>query len=138
MLVWDENHELDRYAEVEKLVRRDRNHPSVIIWSLCNEKMCDQMIHGGVPAFNADGLMDKQIFQRWDPSMGRPVSANPHDFSNWSVSAVVCWAWPDLTAPGCAGGAATGCRWCADDSRARHSCAHHAGPKGPETAPSWT
>jgi beta-galactosidase/beta-glucuronidase len=30
MLVWDENHRLDRYAEVEALVRRDRNHPSVV------------------------------------------------------------------------------------------------------------
>ena len=46
MLVWDENHKLDRYSEVEALVRRDRNHPSVIIWSLCNE---------GGPSFQSPG-----------------------------------------------------------------------------------
>ena len=28
MLVWDENHKVDRYDAVEALVRRDRNHPS--------------------------------------------------------------------------------------------------------------
>ena len=32
MLVWDENHRVDRLDEVETLVRRDRNHPSVVIW----------------------------------------------------------------------------------------------------------
>jgi hypothetical protein len=37
-------------------------------------------ISGGVPAFDADGLIDKHIFERFDPLGGRPVSANPHDF----------------------------------------------------------
>ena len=32
LLVWDENHKVDRSAAAETLVRRDRNHPSVIIW----------------------------------------------------------------------------------------------------------
>lgn len=86
MLVWDENHKVDRPAEAEALVRRDRNHPSVIIWSLCNEGMCDRGIKGGVPAFDAAGLIDKQIFEKFDPLMGRVVSANPHDFKNWSTN----------------------------------------------------
>ena len=60
------------------LVRRDRNHPSVVIWSLCNEGMCDRGIKGGVPAFDAAGLIDKRLFEKWDPLMGRVVSANPH------------------------------------------------------------
>ena len=32
LLVWDENHKVDRSAAAETLVLRDRNHPSVIIW----------------------------------------------------------------------------------------------------------
>eukprot|EP01043_Picozoa_sp_COSAG02_P080821 COSAG02_NODE_19409_length_883_cov_1.146684_2_plen_43_part_01 len=32
---------------------RSLNHPSVVIWSLCNEGMCDRGIKGGVPAFDA-------------------------------------------------------------------------------------
>ena len=31
-LVWDENHRASQPDEAEILVRRDRNHPSVIIW----------------------------------------------------------------------------------------------------------
>jgi beta-galactosidase len=37
MLVWDENHRNGEYEEATTLVLRDRNHASVIIWSLCNE-----------------------------------------------------------------------------------------------------
>lgn len=42
MLVMDENRLLGsepaNLARLEELVRRDRNHPSVFIWSLCNEE----------------------------------------------------------------------------------------------------
>jgi len=45
ILVLDENRHLasgpDTMAELESLVRRDRNHPSVILWSLCNEEFLD-------------------------------------------------------------------------------------------------
>ena len=37
MLVWDENHRNGQYDEAATLVLRDRNHASVIIWSICNE-----------------------------------------------------------------------------------------------------
>ena len=33
-LVWDENHRNGEDAQVPLLVRRDRNHPSVVIWSI--------------------------------------------------------------------------------------------------------
>jgi beta-galactosidase len=36
MVVWDENHRNGQPDEMEILIRRDRNHPSVVIWSLCN------------------------------------------------------------------------------------------------------
>ena len=89
MLVWDENHKVDRPSQAEALVRRDRNHPSVIIWSLCNEGMCDRGIKGGVPAFDAAGMIDKRLFEKFDPLMGRVVSANPHDFRNWSTNGTI-------------------------------------------------
>ena len=37
MLVWDENHRNGQPAEADVLAKRDRNHPSIIIWSICNE-----------------------------------------------------------------------------------------------------
>jgi beta-galactosidase len=42
MLVMDENRHLgdstDNLAEVASMVLRDRNHPSIIMWSMCNEQ----------------------------------------------------------------------------------------------------
>ena len=42
MLVMDENRKLgdtqERLDEVVNMVKRDRNHPSIIIWSMCNEE----------------------------------------------------------------------------------------------------
>ena len=42
MLVMDENRRMDDTPEtlgqLERLIRRDRNHPSIIIWSLGNEE----------------------------------------------------------------------------------------------------
>jgi len=42
MLVMDENRHLgnspDNLAEVANMVQRDRNHPSIIMWSMCNEQ----------------------------------------------------------------------------------------------------
>ncbi len=47
MLVVDENRRFDdtpeTLSQVERLVRRDRNHPSVVLWSLGNEEFKDQM-----------------------------------------------------------------------------------------------
>jgi beta-galactosidase len=45
ILVLDENRYLssspDSMADLKSMVRRDRNHPSVILWSLCNEEFLD-------------------------------------------------------------------------------------------------
>jgi beta-galactosidase len=47
MLVVDENRRFDDTTEtlsqVERLIRRDRNHPSVVLWSLGNEEFADKM-----------------------------------------------------------------------------------------------
>jgi len=70
MLVWDENHHNGLDTEMEALVLRDRNHPSVIIWSLCNEALCNT----DNPAGDAARL--NALSKVLDPSMGRLVSAN--------------------------------------------------------------
>lgn len=67
-LVWDENHRNGQPEEAEILVKRDRNHPSVIIWSICNEKLC--------AGTTQQAKEVKDVFHSNDPLLGRPVSAN--------------------------------------------------------------
>ena len=68
--VWDENHAIHpivaNKGEVETMVKRDRNHPSVIMWSLCNEILCNH--------FNAtEAAAAKATIVALDTS--RPVTA---------------------------------------------------------------
>lgn len=48
MLVWDENRNFadvpQYYDDLASMILRDRNHPSIIMWSLCNEVGCMQGI----------------------------------------------------------------------------------------------
>jgi beta-galactosidase len=72
MLVWDENHRNrvtdDMIDDLKSLILRDRNHPSVIMWSLCNEALCE--------SFNADSAAQlKPIVKELDPKGQRPVTA---------------------------------------------------------------
>lgn len=55
-------------ADFESLVRRDRNHPSVILWSLGNEEMDIQKNETGVRVFSRL----QQLAHRLDPS--RPAT----------------------------------------------------------------
>ena len=51
--------------------------------------MCDRGIPkgpDGSPGWDYSGRLAKAVFKKWDPAMGRPVSANPHDFGNWSTN----------------------------------------------------
>ncbi|MCE5299453.1 MAG: beta galactosidase jelly roll domain-containing protein, partial [Spirochaetia bacterium] len=72
MFVIDENRRLGDSAEVlsqaEAMVLRDRNHPSIIMWSICNEEK-EQGTDLG--AKRAKAL--KQVINRCDPS--RPITA---------------------------------------------------------------
>jgi beta-galactosidase len=76
MLVWDENHKNGQTDEAVALVRRDRNHPSVIIWSICNEVLCDagDGLNGPISMKSAQDIID--VYHDMDFAMGRPVSAN--------------------------------------------------------------
>ena len=72
MLVMDENRHLgdapDNLEEVASMVRRDRNHPSVILWSMCNEQP-----EAGSPAGGRVFAAMKAAVLQWDPT--RPVTS---------------------------------------------------------------
>jgi beta-galactosidase len=70
--VWDENHrniyDGDWISDLESLILRDRNHPSIILWSLCNEVLCMN--------FNASSASQlKALVKKLDPLGGRLVTA---------------------------------------------------------------
>ena len=74
-MCWDENRDYGAkygggvYAiAMHDMVKRDRNHPSVIMWSFCNEAECSQ--------FDSDysGLAFRAAAKGVDPT--RPVTAN--------------------------------------------------------------
>jgi beta-galactosidase len=72
MLVMDENRNFgsspEHLAQLRSMVVRDRNHPSVILWSVCNE----EAIQGTIVAGNIARAMQAEV-KRLDPS--RPVTA---------------------------------------------------------------
>ena len=77
IVVWDENRRFgdnDLWVQAEgDMVKRDRNHPSVMIWSFCNEVGCQlsEDIEEKV------GLEFREISYHYDSF--RPVSANHVD-----------------------------------------------------------
>lgn len=77
MVVVDENRLFDDNPEYVQnmvdLVQRDRNHPSVIIWSFCNEGGCEGDHEKGGPAF-------QNVTERYDGT--RPTLANMFTFGD--------------------------------------------------------
>jgi len=72
-VVWDENHRNGQRDQIPYLVKRDRNHPSVVIWSICNEVLCNSGT-----AQDAKDIVN--LIHSLDPFSGRPVSANQNGY----------------------------------------------------------
>ena len=82
LLVWDENRNFannTQYLQDQAdMINRDKNHPSVIIWSLCNEGGC---MEGSANGGNV-GKMFEAIIHRIDNVNTRKISAGlKHLFS---------------------------------------------------------
>jgi len=75
LLVWDENRNFannTQYLQDQTdMINRDKNHPSIVIWSLCNEGGC---MEGSANGGNV-GKMFESIIHRIDNVNTRPVSA---------------------------------------------------------------
>jgi len=77
VVVMDENrlfaNKTEYVENMGALVKRDRNHPSVVIWSFCNEAGCEGDREAGGPRF-------REISYRYDGS--RPTLANMFTFAD--------------------------------------------------------
>jgi beta-galactosidase len=86
MLVMDETRTMssntEALSQLERMIRRDRNHPSVILWSLGNEEP-EQGTERGVRIVSSM----KRLARRLDPS--RPVTAAMDNAWGQGISAVV-------------------------------------------------
>jgi len=72
-VVWDENHRNGQRDQIPYLVKRDRNHPSIVIWSICNEVLCNS-------GTTQDAKDIVNLIHSYDPYSGRPVSANQNGY----------------------------------------------------------
>ena len=87
VVVWDENRQFgdnDIWVDNERdMVKRDRNHPSIMVWSFCNEAGC-----------NLDTSIEKTVGQRFkdvskEEDKFRPVSANQNGHIGGGLSSVI-------------------------------------------------
>ena len=89
MMVWDETRRFDDsplgLAELEAMVRRDRNHPSIILWSIGNEEPLQADAKAGVRIATSM----QNLVHRLDPL--RPVTYANNGSNSWgrAVSAMI-------------------------------------------------
>jgi beta-galactosidase len=86
VLVWEENRFLRNFQQYVQdatdMVLRDRNSPSVVIWSLANENGCGEVLgHEGAPPGEASGAMLGSLFMSAIAEVDgtRPVTCNSHN-----------------------------------------------------------
>lgn len=86
VVVWDENRQFgdsDIWVDNQRdMVKRDRNHPSVMVWSFCNEAGCDLSSDE-----QAVGQEFKDVSK--DEDKFRPVSANQNGHIGGGLSSVI-------------------------------------------------
>lgn len=87
VVVWDENRNFGDHKNwvqaQQDMVKRDRNHPSIMIWSFCNEAGC-----------NLASLIEKKVAQEFKAVSNqedsfRPVSANQAGHIGGGLSSVI-------------------------------------------------
>ena len=69
VITWDENRDyaLEYVGAMHEMVKRDRGHPSIVVWSYCNEYECGQIT-------KQTGLSFRAAAKALDPQ--RPTAAN--------------------------------------------------------------
>lgn len=89
VLVWEENRFLRAFAnfvqDAQDMVLCDRNHPSVIIWSLCNENGC--LEDPGMETAISPSVAGAKVAEMYKEAMyeadrTRPITANTHALIN--------------------------------------------------------
>lgn len=97
VMVWEENRFLRPFDIYEQdavdMVARDRNHPSIVLFSLCNENGCgeDDGWEGAPAGEQAGAMLALRFMTRMKALDDRPITANAHNTlgSNGSILSVL-------------------------------------------------